>query len=280
MKLLLPFLFLLISSLSAGDFETGMILYGEGKYSEAIASIEKAAVKGEAEAQYCLGLLFFEDTDEVAQDNEKALKWFKKAADQEHPGAQYKMGYIYWGNNGVPQDEMESLKWFRKAAKNGHKEAQEIIKKVDGVTSEDKTVSSSSEHVKIFSFEPGDNISYTTSNPEGIKGDDNMSVKVLLHYTDDSSGAKATFFKHKHQNDQSYPAVITTRSEDMISMTLPIGDYREDHITIFPKLGRGFYFVVSAHMGYSPDRREEVKRMGMKIPLGTAKLFKMTEVDL
>jgi TPR repeat protein/ubiquitin-protein ligase len=50
-------------------------------------------------------------------DYVEALKWFRKAAEQEHAGAQGNLGVCYAEGLGVPQDLMEAGKWWREAAK-------------------------------------------------------------------------------------------------------------------------------------------------------------------
>ena len=64
-------------------------------------------------------------------DPAKALMWFRKAADQDHPYAQLHLGYMYEAGKGVRQDEKEAEKWwrmavagFRKAAKKGNPQKQ------------------------------------------------------------------------------------------------------------------------------------------------------------
>ena len=52
----------------------------------------------------------------VEQDYKEALKWFRKAADQDYGKAQYAIGSMYENGEGVGQDYAEALKWYRKAA--------------------------------------------------------------------------------------------------------------------------------------------------------------------
>ncbi len=58
------------------------------------------------------------------RDYAEALKWFKKAADQDYNSAQYNLGQMYVFGRGVPQDDAEAVKWYRKAADQGYAEAQ------------------------------------------------------------------------------------------------------------------------------------------------------------
>jgi TPR repeat protein len=51
----------------------------------------------------------------VQQDYAEALRWYRKAADQDYARAQNAIGYLYELGEGVNQDDAEALRWYRKA---------------------------------------------------------------------------------------------------------------------------------------------------------------------
>ncbi|HCN10096.1 MAG TPA: hypothetical protein DIT01_19390, partial [Lentisphaeria bacterium] len=51
----------------------------------------------------------------VPQDDAEAVKWFRKAAEQGYPQAQYNLGVAYANGEGVPEDDVAAVKWYRKA---------------------------------------------------------------------------------------------------------------------------------------------------------------------
>ena len=55
----------------------------------------------------------------VPQDYAEAMKWFRKAADQNHAKAQYNIGFMYEHGQGVPQNHHGAMTWYRKAADQG-----------------------------------------------------------------------------------------------------------------------------------------------------------------
>ncbi len=59
----------------------------------------------------------------VAKDEEEAVKWYRKAAEQEYASAQYTLGVRYASGRGVGKDEEEAVRWYRKAAKQDAKAA-------------------------------------------------------------------------------------------------------------------------------------------------------------
>jgi TPR repeat protein len=68
---------------------------------------------------------------------EEALKWFRRAAEQNDAAAQTNLGVMYDFGHGVVRDYAEALKWYRKAADHGDAEARYnlgvIYERGDGV---------------------------------------------------------------------------------------------------------------------------------------------------
>ena len=91
------------------------LLYGEDPL-EGIRLYKMVAEKGDADAQYVLGYCY-ESGEGVEQDYAEAEKWYRKAAEQNHAGAQCGLGYL-------AQDYAQAVRWYRKAAEQNHAEAQ------------------------------------------------------------------------------------------------------------------------------------------------------------
>ncbi|MCL2188658.1 MAG: sel1 repeat family protein [Defluviitaleaceae bacterium] len=64
----------------------GTVYYTEQKLEKAVAQWQKAAQQGYADAQYCLGISY-ERGEGVKADNNRALEWLEKAAEQGHEEA-------------------------------------------------------------------------------------------------------------------------------------------------------------------------------------------------
>lgn len=84
----------------------------------ALSEIQQRAAAGDAEAQFELGQAY-EQGKAVAQDDEKAVEWFRKAADQGNAKAQNSLGVMYALGHGVTRDREEAVRWYKKAAKSG-----------------------------------------------------------------------------------------------------------------------------------------------------------------
>lgn len=103
--------------------DAGLEAYEQGDYRTAYMLIRKAAVRGDAEAQYTLGL-FYSEGEAVKPDYSQAAYWFAKAAEQGRADAIGALGALYYEGNGVPLDIRLALKLFRTAAEQGDANAQ------------------------------------------------------------------------------------------------------------------------------------------------------------
>ena len=60
----------------------------------------------------------------VPKDYSEAFKWYHKAAEQEHAGAQFNVGLMYYKGEGIPKDDSKALMWYHNAAGQGIVQAQ------------------------------------------------------------------------------------------------------------------------------------------------------------
>jgi TPR repeat protein len=97
---------------------------------EAVKWYRKAAEQDCAEAQSSLGACYATGQG-VERDDAEAVKWFRKAAMRNsHPG-QYNLGVCYKDGQGVAKDETEAYKWFLLAAAQGNQGAKQDATKLE-----------------------------------------------------------------------------------------------------------------------------------------------------
>ena len=99
--------------------EEATIAYNKGDYQTSKTIFEDLASKGDATAQYNLGVMY-DFGKGVKQDYFKAKEWYEKAANQGHASAQYNLGNMYSNGNGVKQDKRVAKQWFGKACDGGN----------------------------------------------------------------------------------------------------------------------------------------------------------------
>src|SRR3954470_10681335 len=80
-----------------------------------IASLQKEAEAGDAEAQTKLGIAY-RDGIGVRTDDDKAVTWLRKAAEQGNPAAENALGVQYHTGRGVPKDLEQAFQWYKKSA--------------------------------------------------------------------------------------------------------------------------------------------------------------------
>src|SRR5450759_2224210 len=91
--------------------------------SEAVKWFRKAAEQNNVESQYNLGLCYASG-EGVTKDYVEAIKWYRKAAEQNYPSAQHGLGVCYASGYGVEQNYAEAVQWYRKPAKQNHAASQ------------------------------------------------------------------------------------------------------------------------------------------------------------
>lgn len=89
----------------------------------ALPAIQKFADDNRAWAQSDLGSLY-EDGLVLARNFDKAVAWYRSAAEQGYPGAQTNLGMMYARGRGVNVNRKIAIEWFKKAAKQGDSVAQ------------------------------------------------------------------------------------------------------------------------------------------------------------
>ena len=88
-------------------------------YATAAAELLPLARKGNASAQYYIGLMCHQGKG-LPEDNAAAAGWSRKAAAQGNAEAEALLGILYAQGQGVRRDDMEAARWFQKAAMQGN----------------------------------------------------------------------------------------------------------------------------------------------------------------
>lgn len=101
-----------------------MLLLTWTDFCNFIAGIPNFAVDIKALNQTLYLQMYLDGSSVVKQSNETALKYFKRAADQNNAVGQSGLGLMYLHGCGVPQDYQLALKYFTSAAEQGWVDGQ------------------------------------------------------------------------------------------------------------------------------------------------------------
>lgn len=106
----------------AGPFEDGVAASERGDFATALRIFHSLAVQGDAEAQFNLGVMYF-DGKGVPQDYAEAAKWYRLAATQGNADAQFNLGTMYAKGQGVAQNYVRAHLWFSLSSFSGNANA-------------------------------------------------------------------------------------------------------------------------------------------------------------
>jgi TPR repeat protein len=120
--LLILVLAVMCSSVAKADnFDDALEAYKKGDYASALKLWQPLAEKGNAAAQFNLGVKYRKG-EGVIQDFKESVKWYRKAAEQGDADAQNSLGVKYAEGRGVIQDYIRAHMWMNIAASNGEKD--------------------------------------------------------------------------------------------------------------------------------------------------------------
>ena len=105
------------------QYNDSVVAYNSGNYEEAIVIWRNLADDNYHNAQYSLGVAYF-NGEGVAQDLKKAIDWFELAAIGGNVQAMFNMGSAYYQGNGTNQDYAKAVEWWQKAAALEQRSAQ------------------------------------------------------------------------------------------------------------------------------------------------------------
>ena len=105
-------------------------LCGAQNKEKAIYWYNRAAEGGHAKSQYRLGVCYLLKSNRT--DIQMAVACWRKAADQGYVIAQFSLGVCYaYGIYGIEVNEYEAKEWLLKAAEQGHDVSQLILDEYD-----------------------------------------------------------------------------------------------------------------------------------------------------
>ena len=108
---------------AAADLAKGVTAYRQGDYASAMQQVLPLAERDDAEAQYYAGAMY-EAGLGVEQSYDKAVGWYRRAAEQGLVMAQYHLGVLFETGEGIGRDYERAIEWYLGAAVQGYGPAQ------------------------------------------------------------------------------------------------------------------------------------------------------------
>ncbi|UYN93879.1 MAG: sel1 repeat family protein [Enhydrobacter sp.] len=123
--MILLLLLVLAAPALAGPVEDGKAAYDRGDDASALEIWGAAADKGDADAQFWMGVLCDLGRG-MAQDHAAAAQWYRRAADQGHVVAQHNLAHMYEAGHGLPAEYAlaAAVTWYTRAANQGYRPSQ------------------------------------------------------------------------------------------------------------------------------------------------------------
>ncbi|MCP4324394.1 MAG: sel1 repeat family protein [Alteromonadales bacterium] len=97
--------------------------FNNQNWDSAIRDSSPIAESGSAEAQYFLGKQYSNPNSPLI-DMKQAIKWYQKAAQQQHSDAIYELAVLYQLGTGVEKDYVKAAEMLKTAANLNHSQAQ------------------------------------------------------------------------------------------------------------------------------------------------------------
>jgi len=92
-----------------------------------------AAKRGNATAQYNLGVFYHQGIHGLTQSSKRAIEYYTLAANQGNPEAQLHLGTMYVKGLGIEQSYSKAREWWTKSAAQGDEKAIKCLKQLDAL---------------------------------------------------------------------------------------------------------------------------------------------------
>jgi TPR repeat protein len=112
-------------------FELGRVMEASRDMPAAVQYFSKSADLGYPAAQRSLGLFYIQGLGGLPEDEIKALRLFKQAADQGNSDAIYWIGVFLEAGRSVPRDTERARMWLKRAAEMGHVDAKRELSRLN-----------------------------------------------------------------------------------------------------------------------------------------------------
>ena len=101
--------------------------FGQGvekNEEQALFWYRKSADNGNRDAKRAIGNFYYYGKGGLSKDNAEAVKWYRISAEEGNLYAQFDLGWAYEYGQGIEKDLLMAIQWYRKSADQGYAAAQ------------------------------------------------------------------------------------------------------------------------------------------------------------
>ena len=198
-------------------------------YSESGKWYAKAAGQGIAEAQFQLGVRYYEHAKKAKDNYVKAFSWFYKAALQGMAEAQYNVALMYQLGRGVPTNRVEAYKWYIISAAQGYTKSLAARENLAGDLPQ-KDISEGERRAAAFepkrTYRPQASLAAANGDPPKGSGTGFFVTEDGYLVTNHHVVSGSTSFMVKTRQGQ-YPArVVKSDEKNDLALLKVIGNFR------------------------------------------------------
>ncbi len=110
-----------------GVYEQATLAMRQGNYAEAYCRLRPMAEAGDNRAEYLLGWMYHNGYG-LAIDDDKAERWWSRAAEQGNVEALFALGQLHDLDGRTRNDAELALDYYIRAARRGHRDARQILR--------------------------------------------------------------------------------------------------------------------------------------------------------
>ncbi len=147
------FFILLLSTALFADtaYHKGIKAFQSKQYTPALKYFYISARHYNVNAYDMLGIIHEQGLG-TGVNKPTASYWYEKAAQRNHPDAQYRLAHLYETGEGVKKNMKKATFWYQKAARNGNKKAKIRLANKNPKTQEPKDTNKSKGFFSKLSF--------------------------------------------------------------------------------------------------------------------------------
>ncbi|MFL5327907.1 MAG: caspase family protein [Gemmataceae bacterium] len=210
----------------------------------AVQLIREAADLGHPSAQVRYGMLLADGLSGVTKNEEEAVEWYRKAAEQKSSFGMYRLAGMIASGRGTKKDMAEAVMWYERASEHGNVDADNLLVELyhegKGVEKNDTKALEYARHAAGRNSPAGMfNVGLFYSNGWGVTKDDAEAIRWLEKSAQTGFVLAILKLGERHMNGRGVPKDLTEAArwyQKAANQNSPEGQYQFGYALLY---GRG-----------------------------------------